>query len=67
MSRVEISVDGRHVVVDGEGDLDDLAKTAMNLWEARRVVPTSGPSCRLRGHRATVVSPGPLLVDVDCS
>jgi len=30
VSRIEINADGRHVVVDGDGNLDDLAKTAMD-------------------------------------
>lgn len=34
MSRVEIDAGGRKVVVDHDGELAHLAKTASELWEA---------------------------------
>jgi hypothetical protein len=44
MSRVEINAEGRHVVVDHDGELPELADTAMKLWEHAESYRPLGPA-----------------------
>lgn len=43
MSRIEINAGGRHVIVDHDGELAHLAKTAAELWDSTDGVPDDKP------------------------
>jgi hypothetical protein len=44
VSRVEINAGGRHVVVDHQGELAHLAKTATELWESTAGAEPDSPA-----------------------
>lgn len=44
VSRVEINADGRQVIVDADGLVDDLAKVAISLWEHAESYRPMGPA-----------------------
>lgn len=45
MSRIEINAGGRQVIIDHEGELEPIARTAFDLWtKAEGPEPRVGPA-----------------------
>nr|MDT0660842.1 hypothetical protein [Micromonospora sp. DSM 115978] len=79
MSRVEINAHGRHVIVDHDGELEPLQRTARELWEVtgnagpERLGPAFGfqaparytPDIHPTGHGARSRPTAPVVADQD--
>ena len=44
MSRIEINADGRHIIVDHDGELEPLRRSALELWQAAEAKKSPGPA-----------------------
>ena len=52
MSRIEINADGRHVVVDHEGELEPIRAAALALWrDTDGPEPPAGPAVGFTADR----------------
>ena len=44
MSHIEINADGRHIIVDHDGELEPLRRTALELWRDTETSRSVGPA-----------------------